>query len=1128
MRRASIFCLILFCLMAASFGYAQSASTATIVGQVVDASGAVIPNATVTATNTATGIPHTTKTTSSGNYTIPNLPPGTYDVKVEAATFAANTSKGIKLNVGDQRDVNVTLGAAGAAQTVEVTTEAPLIETTKTDVSTAVTDLDLQHLPTFAGGGGVANDYAQLALTAPGVKLDTSTLTTDLIGPGSINNRANLYNVDGANITDQLVSGRDGLGASVDEIQEFQVLTNNYNAEYGQAGGLVINAVTKSGTNDIHGEGHGYFRGRNLAASQPFYNLGLIQGAGSTTLPAGTVGPPGSNHCPASDFDASGNLTTIAGCDRAHFHRNEEGFTIGGPFIKNHLFWFGSYEKTEQSSPLVLTPDTGGVVLPSPTNDLLYSGKIDYKISNNEVLTARYGVERTFQDNLIVQTSTNVTPDDLTTFGVHNLSANVGLVSTLTPTLVNEARFAFFRTINALPDKTSAPGVIHSDGTISGADFCCPQGGLQKRYQYIDNLTWTHGSHTFKTGFNISYYPWFSLFQQFHFGQYTLNDSGAPTSFTFAIGPGAVTSKDNIYGGYFQDTWKIGRKLTMNAGLRYDLEAGAFKGGKIHGPDGTCFQGNGIIPACSSDHNNFQPRLGFTFEPWQGTLFKASAAEVTMLAFNNVVLDSLNFDGTTLNTITTKDPAVLAAFPNAPSPALLSGSAACPPKCGRVRPIADNLHNPEIRMFNFGIEHEFSRTMSAEIQYIGQFGFGLFGERDRNAPPLLADPAHPGFFFFGPRPDPRFTAIRTNENSRTSHYNGLLVSATKRFSNHVQFNASYTWSHALTSGEDFFGLSEPADYVHIRPELGPAFNDIRHAANFGVVLDSGRVTDIPVARLFTNNLSLSWIGQLQSGRPYPFSTGTAPFANGRFFGTGSETQQRPNVLSNGTISTSGIGSFDQTTALFSGSSTSNAACMAGGFTAAQCASIVNTFLAPGGASSLGPVDTLSGEPVDFQFVSGNMERDAGKQSPFYKLDISLKKTIKIPHAERVSIELQADAFNVLNNSNWNTFNGNNVTALLPFSMTLFDTLNPALCPAGGPPGSPLCGSNIPNPDFFTCTLCMLPNGTLSGRSGQVLNINNIQHGKLDTNLLKPAFGGIGDPSSTDIARTFQLSFHVRF
>ena len=1108
MKRSLLCCCVLFCLIFASLGYAQSSASATIVGQVTDSQGLVVPNATVTATNTATGVPHTAKTTSSGNYTIPNLSPGIYDVKVEAPSFAAAQAKGVKLNVGDQRDVNVSLSAAGKAEVVEVTTEAPLIETTKTDVSTNVDSLSMERLPTFAGAGGVSNDYAQLALTAPGVKMDTSGLTSDLIGPGSVNNRANLYNVDGANITDQLVSGRDGLGASVDEIQEFQVLTNNYNAEYGQAGGLIINAVTKSGTNGIHGEGHTYFRGRNLTAANPFYNIGLL----STAVPAGTVGPVGSQHCPAKDFNASGDLVSFDGCDRAPFHRKEGGFTLGGPFIKDHLFWFASYELSQQAFPQTLTPATGNVTVPFPVNDLLYSGKVDWKINNSNNLSVRYNVERTFQDNLIVQTSQSVTPDDLTTFSVHNLGGNVGLVSSITSNLVNEARFAYLRTINALPDKTTVPGVIHTSlGFTSGADFCCPQGGLNKRYQYIDNLTWTHGNHTFKTGFNISYYPWFSLFQQFHFGQYRASGTGpfTPTQFTFGSGPGAVTSKDNIYGGYFQDTWKIGRKLTLNAGLRYDVEAGAFKGGTIKGPNGTCFQGNGIISACSSDYNNFQPRLGFTFQPWQGTLIKASAAEVTMLAFNNVVLDSLNFDGKTLRTVTLTPssptwPLVAAAFPNFPPAAALVGPV-CPPNCGRVRPIADNLHNPEIRMFNFGIQHEFSRTMSMEIQYIGQFGFGLFGERDRNAPPILADPAHPGFFFFGARPDSRFLAVRTNENSRTSHYNGLLVSAQKRFSNHIQFNASYTWSHALTSGEDFFGLSEPGDSVHIRPELGPAFNDIRHAANFGVVLDSGKLTNMTVARWFTNDLGLSFVGQLQSGRPYPFSTGTAGFDSSVFFGAGNETQQRPNVLSNGTISTAGIAASDGSNALFGPGAV--AACIGAGFSTSQCAGIQNTFLAPPGASSHGAIDALTGDTVDFQFPNGNLQRDGGRQSPFYRLDVSLKKTFKVPRAERLSVELRADAFNIFNHPNWQGFNGNNDTNQL-----FFGTLDPA-APAGT--------------GFFNCTSCMRPNGTLVGANGQLLNLSSITHGKVD-NLVNPNFGGIGNPTTIDLPRTFQLSFHVRF
>jgi hypothetical protein len=1086
---------------------AQS-NMATLTGRVEDPQGAVINNAKVTATNVATGSAHTANTTGAGLYTIPDLTPGTYDVKAEAKGFAVGESKGMKLNVGDSRDLNFRLTVGSATQVVEVTGQAALIETTKTDVSTSVTDLDMERLPTIAGAGGVVNDYAQLALTAPGVKMDTSGLTNDMIAPGSINNRGNLYNVDGANITDQLVSGRDSTGASVDEVQEFQVLTNNYNAEFGQATGLVMNVVTKSGGNSVHGEGHMYFRGRNLAASNAEYNLGLFTNALPRSV-ASTTNP----HCPDSDFTA-GVLTSLSGCDRAPFHRKEGGFTLGGPFIKDKLFWFTSYELSRQGFPLTLTPgaaEGGPVTTSQPTNNLLYAGKMDWHITPSETLSVRYAVDRFRTSNVIVQTGQNVTPDDLTASLVNNASLNTGLVSSITPALTNEARFVYYRFVTQTADNSSLPGVIHPDGSQTGADFCCPQGGLQKRYQYIDNLTWSHGKHTWKTGFNISYYPWNSLFPQFHFGQYVADKTNtAATSFTFAVGPGEVTSKDNVYGFYVQDTWKVGRKLTVNYGIRYDLEAGAFKGGKIHGPGGTCLQGNGLISACSSDNNNWQPRLGLTYALGDKTLIRAAAAETTMLAFNNVVLDSLNFDGTTLNTVTTSDPNVLKFFPNAPSAAALA--AVTPafglPPFGRVRPISPNLHNPEMRMANLGVEHQFTKTFKGAAQYIGQWGFGLFGERDANAPPVIADPLHPGFSYFGSRPNANFTAIRTNENSRTSHYNGLLVSGEKKFSNHIQFNASYTWSHALTSGEDFFGLSEPGDYVNIRPELGPAFNDIRHAANMGVVLDSGKLTTNRWTGFFANNLGLSWIGQIQSGRPYPISTGSAGFANGRFFGAGSETQQRPNVLPDGTISVAGIASAFGDIGLFANTPDqiiagnlvegSHHLCTDQGFTDAYCNSLQNTFLAPGAASGKGAVDVLSGETVEFKQVNGNLGRDAGRGAPFTKFDASLHKTYSIPGRENIKLEFRFDAFNVMNHTNWQSFNSNDVLTILPF--------------------------NLDN----TCTLCQRPNGTFIGASGQVLHLSDLTHGKISSNLLKPNFGILGDPGSADIARTLQLSFHVRF
>jgi hypothetical protein len=738
---------------------------------------------------------------------------------------------------------------------------------------------------------------------------------------------------------------------------------------------------------------------------------------------------------------------------------------------------------------------------------------MDYKISSNHNLSVRYAVDRFRSSNVILQTGTNVTPDDLTSSTFNNANFNVGLVSTIKPTLINEARFVFHHFVFTTADNTTAPGVIHADGTQTGADFCCPQGATQKRYQYIDNMTWSHGNHTFKYGTNISYYPWHQLFPQFHFGQYQMNNTDtAPLTFTIAFGPGEVTSKDNIYGFYGQDTWKITRKLTLNYGLRWDYEAGAFKGGKIPGPNGTCLMGNGLISACSSDKNNFQPRFGFTYAPFDKTLIHAGFAETTMLAFNNVVLDSLNFDGTTLFTVVidpTNPPpgvtpaqaqAVLNAFPNTPSAALLAPFAPStnPPNFGRIRPIAANLRNPEMRMVNFGIEHQFTPTLKAEIQYIGQFGFGLFGERDTNAPPVLADPAHPGFFFYGPRPNPRFGAIRTNENSRTSHYNGLLISTNKRFANHIQFNASYTWSHAVASSEDFFGLSEPGDLRTIGAEMGPAFNDVRHAANMGVVLDSGKITTNRFLGFVANNLGLSWVGQIQSGRPYPLSTGDSSFGNGsRFFGAGSETQQRPNVLPDGTISVAGVGSAFGSIGNFTA-----ATCIAAGNSAAFCNANANTFLAPGGASPSGPIDFFDKtKVVDFKLANGNLERDAARGSPFAKFDASVHKTYTVH--ENVKVEFRFDAFNIFNHSNWTSFNSNDVLTILPFS------INPA------------------------CTNCQRLNGTFAGNNGQILHIDDLRHGKISSDLTNHDFGGVGsvglgDPGAVDAVRKLQLSFHVRF
>ncbi|OLE55368.1 MAG: hypothetical protein AUG51_03585 [Acidobacteria bacterium 13_1_20CM_3_53_8] len=1069
---ATFFVLLAMSIASAPPSYAQGGATATIVGTVVDPNGAVVPDADVVARNVGTGIERSTKTSSDGLYRLDNLPPGVYDITVTKQGFSSAQAKAVKLQVGEQRDVNFPLVVQGATGQVTVTSELPLVETTKTDVSTVITDAQVSTLPTTTslnGIGGVANDYAGLAVTAPGVRYDTTSVSSDLLGPGAVNDRGIQVNVNGGNISDQVVSTRDALGASVEEVQEFQVLTNNYNAEFGQAGGIILNVITKSGTNAFHGDAHYYTRGRNLAASNFFYNLS-----------------------PDARFR------------RAPFHKYEGGGTAGGPLIRNRTFWFVSYEQVRQAVPLILTPPGGTINTTQPTRELLYSGRIDHQFTKSNFLTARYNVQRDLNDNLLVQIPPIVTPESLVSGVVHDNTLNISDTWTATPTLVNEFRFFWHRFLTQTPTKSENPG-LQGPNFYHGAAFCCPQGGLQKRFQFIDNLSWTHGAHTFKGGANISHFPYFSLFTQINRGLYLFDNPepnpGAPSEFDIGIGPAQVTTTDNIYGFYFQDSWKVRPNVTLNLGIRYDVEQGAFRGGTIRNGSG-CFQGNGIIPACSSDRNNFQPRIGIAWSPRfksgfmhslfgdsDRTVIRLSFAEITMLAYLNVSLDSLNFDGVNLLTVaadasTPLGQAILAFSPNRPPDTLLEQLRPAG-FFGRVRPISPNLKNPETRNINFTISRQVGNHAVIDLGYLGVFGRGLFGERDQNFPVIKADPAHPGFFYLAPRPDPRFTAVRTNENTRRSNYHGGYISFTQRLSHHVQGQASYTYSKTLTSTEDFFGLSEPADPRDVDAEYALASNDVRHQVNFGMVFDIENFTHHSFAKYIFNNWSIGIIGRFESGRPYPVSTGDGPFSGSTFFGAGNETVQRPNVLPDGTLSTTNI----------AGRGGNLLISQAGHVVCPACPQ--TTFIAPAGASRSGPRDSLTGDPVDFQFLNGNLQRNAGHTDPFTRFDMSFIKAF--PIREQMRFEVKIDIFNILNHTNFILFNGNPNLNAMPIST---------------------------DPNCRSCLNAIT--GHYVGSNGEILTIQDLRHGRVDSDITNPTFGGLGNPTGTDLSRTIQVSARFKW
>jgi hypothetical protein len=1111
----------LLALLTGHGAFGQSAAFATFTGRALDPQGASVPDATLTATNVETEIVRITQTTSDGLYRLDNLPPGIYDVVIEARSFSKVEAKNVKLQVGEVRDINFSLEPAGEKQSVVVTSEVPLIETTKTDVSTVISDRDVANLPTttsFESVGGVSNDFEGLAASAPGVKYDYTNDSADLVGPGNVNDRGIVVNVDGGNIWDQaqILVARDALGASVEEVKEFQVLTNNYNAEYGQAGSIILNVVTKSGTNDFHGDFHAYFRGRNLGASNYFYNL---------TDPT----------------------------SRAPFFKHEYGFTAGGPLKKDRLFLFTSLEDTAQGSPATLLPFGNTVTVNQPTNELLWSAKVDAKLTDKHTLTVRYNVQRDTSSNVLIQTPPGSTdPSGLVSSVIHNNGLNIGAISTFTLHSVNEARFFWHRFLLSTLPATTLPAEAFPNAFV-GANFCCPQGDYQNRFQYIDNLSWTRGKHGFKFGANISHFPIHALYQQFHYGEYSNFARGActntffpqsngecPTQFTIGLGPGTANTVDNIYGFYAQDSWQVRRNVTVNYGLRYDKEDGAFKGGTISDPKapGGCLQSNGLIPACGSDNNNWQPRLGIAWSPnfehgighrlfgdADKSVIRAAAGLITETVDLNVVVNSLIFDGNNLftqsitagsigNDGVTTGQQVLKAYPNEPSADMLAQFKPVG-YYGRIRPISPTLKNPQVIMASLVFQRQLGSSFTYSIGYQGVFAHRLLGEADTNFPTPIADPAHPGYFYMPDVPDPAFGPIRTVFSDRESGYNALAVTTVKRMSHHIQFQGSYVWSHTLSDGEDFFGLSEPGNpLAPLRLDYASAQNDLRHLVNFNFVADTKEVLHTPVAGAILNNWTFGMLSTLQAGRPFPVSTGDASFSGLNFSALGAETMQRPNICRAGSslpacagapigaLVATNIGSVSGTNLEVGPGGVTT--CVAAGLT--NCPALQTTFAAPAAASTSGPVDSFGGAPVDFQYIDGNLVRNAGQSLAIYRFDVSLTKAVQVPKWDAASLQLRMDVFNVFNTPGFIFNNSFDVLNLLPLPAT---TVNGA-----------------PNPNFNCTASCLNPfTGLYLGADGQPLTLANFQRASFHA---AKNFNGLGGPAGEVTPRIIQLAVHVRW
>jgi hypothetical protein len=565
---------VLLCILTfATTAYSQ-VNTADITGTVSDQAGAVVAGANVTVKNTATGLERRTVAGDTGDYLVALLPPGEYEVKVEASGFATVVQK-VSLVVGQRLTLNFTLRPGAVTEIITVEAEAPLVETTKSEIGGSLTPVEVKELPILD------RNFASLTYLIPGVRpAQGFDPTKSRVGNMSLNGgdgRQFDINVDGADNKDNVVGGV-LQNYTLEGIQEFNVITNRYTAESGRTVGGIVNVVTKSGTNSLHGSAFGLFQ--------------------------------------VSTFNKNDFFTEQQGLPKPIFHRYHFGGSAGGPVVKDKLFAFGAYEHKREPGSISIEPTAFQELslfpladpvsqLPVPYKDHLLTIKIDHQISDKQNMAYRYGRQRWVNPNDqlgnpfvadLSQTQSNTNQ-----FHDFNIQHNY----TFSGTKVNSINLHFQDFVNeilAAPTReftvpvagggtATNPNIVFPSGAEVGTNVNVPQQTLIRKYQIRDDFAWTRNRHNMKFGVNYIYLAKYGGFFFFGANGYQIffwDDPSVITTDTarypqgFAT-PGAVREIDFSGGDgtfrqqlphqfalYFQDDFKVTPRLTLNLGLRWD------------------------------------------------------------------------------------------------------------------------------------------------------------------------------------------------------------------------------------------------------------------------------------------------------------------------------------------------------------------------------------------------------------------------------------------------------------------------------------------------------------------------------------------------------------------------------
>jgi Carboxypeptidase regulatory-like domain len=847
----TVFLLALALLIPAAASAQSQATTGVIEGIVYDQGNAVVNGATVTVKNKDTGFERTAITDDNGRFRAVLLPSGTYTLEAQKQGFAKLIREGLELAVGQTLNLNLTLPIEGTKESVTVTSDAPIVETTRAEQSTLVDKRSVENLPING------RDFVGFIKLAPTVSIvqgpDGAEITIN--GQKGIQNNISVDGSDANNpfFGEQRGGQRPQFTISLEAVKEFQVVTDGGSAEFGRSSGGFINVVTKSGTNEFHGSGFVFYRAEKLTAQNPDAVKAQL---------------------PTDDF-----------------RQYQFGGSFGGPIKRDKAFFFVAYDQNAGNSkkpnridPTLINifatrfndPGEQGVI--ERTNDAnALLGKVDWNINSKNLLTARHNYSRAEQNNGTFDVPTWGTSAN----GRETDDSNAfisQLVTTFSANLLNEFRFQYARENRPrfydgpdLPDVAIAgndPVTGEATAFRFGRPFFLPVPETDTRFQFTDNFSILHGAHSFKFGFDFNRTHTSQTFIGFGRGRYIFGSVQAfqdyldnPANFgglllylQFAplggrtveeAGTQAFTQLEPEF--YVQDKWQPRPNLSISYGLRYYaqiqeqpiLPLDQRRYGQFVGTPG--FPSDGSIP---SEKKGWQPRLGISWDPKGDakTVIRANFGVFYARIPGLVLAGARNTDGSIAGNIFT-----CCGLPFLPTPpanlGIFTDTAFFSPFNPDVTVFDKNFRNPRTLQWGASIEREVAKDLTLTFGFNYANSVHLTTFINRNIPAFIGHFAADGRKLFdGPQPFAKADgsgvgALKDTDSSGRSLYRGFVFSANKRFSNRFQFQVNYvlSWDYSNDDNERDPFTFRYADVTDFKPEYGFSDRDQRHRFNaFGV------------------------------------------------------------------------------------------------------------------------------------------------------------------------------------------------------------------------------------------------------------------------------------------------------